>query len=72
MVSTAATSIIKDSFTTNALLFVVFYRDLQLACWAIGVFPIVFSPIVFFGRKVRRVSTGCQPGSNGKTQFISP
>jgi subfamily B ATP-binding cassette protein MsbA len=31
MVSTAVTSIIKDSFTITALLFVVFYRDWKLA-----------------------------------------
>lgn len=70
MVSTAVTSIIKDSFTITALLFVVFYRDWKLACWAIGVFPIVFYPVVYFGRKVRRVSTGCQEAMAGLNSFL--
>ncbi|MBT9448107.1 MAG: lipid A export permease/ATP-binding protein MsbA [Desulfobacterales bacterium] len=60
MLSEAVTGVIKDFFTIICLLFVVFYRDWKLACIAITIFPMAVIPIVRFGRRLRRASTGCQ------------
>ncbi len=43
-----------------AFLFVIFYRDWQLALGAFIVLPLAFYPILIFGRRVRRFSTGTQ------------
>ncbi|MFH2012918.1 MAG: lipid A export permease/ATP-binding protein MsbA [Pseudomonadota bacterium] len=56
-VSSAVTSILKDSFTIIALIVVVFYRDWKMAIFAFIVFPIAIVPIVKFGRKLRKLST---------------
>lgn len=60
MVSTAVINIFRDFFSIIAFLFVIFYRDWQLACGAFVVLPLAFYPILVFGRKVRRFSTGTQ------------
>ena len=60
MVSTAVISLFRDSFSVVAFLFVIFYRDWKLACGAFIVLPLAFYPIVIFGRRIRRFSTGSQ------------
>ncbi len=60
MVSTAVTSALRDVFTIIGLTFVIFYRDWKMALFALVVLPVAFFPIVEFGRRIRRVSTGCQ------------
>ncbi|MCA1785111.1 MAG: ABC transporter permease, partial [Desulfobacteraceae bacterium] len=60
MVSTAVINIFRDFFSIIAFLFVIFYRDWQLACGAFIVLPLAFYPILVFGRRVRRFSTGTQ------------
>ncbi|MBF0118772.1 MAG: ABC transporter ATP-binding protein [Desulfobacterales bacterium] len=60
MVSTAVTSSLRDIFTILGLTIVIFYRDWIMASFAFIVLPIAFFPIVKFGRKVRKVSTGRQ------------
>ncbi len=60
MVSTAVINIFRDFFSIIAFLFVIFYRDWQLACGAFVVLPLAFYPILVFGRKVRRFSIGTQ------------
>jgi len=55
-VTDALTSLIKDCFTIIGLIFVVFYRDWQLALVAMVVFPAAIYPIVKFGRKLRSYS----------------
>ncbi len=60
MVSTAVTSALRDVFTIIGLTFVIFYRDWKMALFAMVVLPVAFFPIVEFGRRIRRVSTGCQ------------
>jgi subfamily B ATP-binding cassette protein MsbA len=59
-VSDAVTGLLKDVFTIMGLIFVVFYRDWQLALIALVVFPIAVYPIVKFGRKLRSYSTRSQ------------
>nr|WP_320191658.1 ABC transporter transmembrane domain-containing protein [uncultured Desulfobacter sp.] len=60
MVSTAVISLFRDSFSVVAFLFVIFYRDWKLALGAFVVLPIAFYPIVIFGKRIRKFSTGTQ------------
>ncbi len=60
MVSTAVTGALRDCFTIVSLIFVIFYRDWLLAIYALFILPLAFYPVYVFGRRVRRVSTGCQ------------
>ena len=60
MVSTAVISLFRDSFSVVAFLFVIFYRDWQLAIGAFIVLPLAFYPILVFGRRMRKFSTGAQ------------
>ena len=70
MVSTAVTSTLRDCFTIIGLVGVVFYRDWSLALYAMIILPIAFLPIVKLGRKVRRVSTGCQEAMAELNTFL--
>ncbi|OGP61165.1 MAG: ABC transporter permease [Deltaproteobacteria bacterium RBG_13_49_15] len=70
MVSTAFTSTLRDCFTIIGLTVVIFYRDWKLALYAVIVLPIAFFPIVEFGRRVRRVSTGCQEAMADLSSFL--
>jgi subfamily B ATP-binding cassette protein MsbA len=55
-VSSALTSILRDSFTILALTAVIFYRDWKLACIAAIILPVAAIPIVKFGKKLRKFS----------------
>lgn len=70
MVSTAVTGSLKDSFTIMGLTFVIFYRDWKMALFAFVVLPIAFFPVVEFGRRVRRISTGCQEAMADLSSFL--
>ncbi len=70
MVSTAVTSVIRDCFTIIGLVCVIFYRDWQLALYAMIILPVAFLPIIKFGRRVRRVSTGCQESMADLNAFL--
>jgi len=59
-VSEAVTSLFKDSFTLVSLIFVIFYRDWQLAIIATCIFPLAVYPIAKFGQKMRQVATKMQ------------
>ena len=59
-VSEAVTSLLKDSFTLICLVFVIFYRDWQLAIIAVFVFPLTIYPIAKFGAKMRNIATRTQ------------
>ncbi len=60
MVSTAVITLFRDSFSVVAFLCVIFYRDWKLACGAFIVLPLAFYPILVFGRRIRKYSTGSQ------------
>ncbi len=60
MVSTAVTGTLRDFFTIVGLTCVILYQDWKMALIAFCILPLAFYPIVEFGRRVRRVSTGCQ------------
>ena len=59
-VSEAVTSLFKDSFTLVSLVFVIFYRDWQLALIAMCIFPLAVYPIAKFGQRMRQVATKMQ------------
>jgi len=70
MVSTAVTSLLRDAFTVVGLTGVVLYMDWKLALGAFVVLPFAFYPIVLFGRRVRRFSTGCQEAMADLNVFL--
>ncbi len=70
MVSTAITGFLRDVFTIVGLTGVIFYRDWKMAMIAFVVLPLAFYPIVEFGRRVRRVSTGCQEAMANMSAFL--
>ncbi len=70
MVSTAVTGALKDAFSIVGLTIVIFYRDWKMALFAFIVLPIAFIPVVEFGRRVRKVSTGCQEAIADLSSFL--
>lgn len=70
MVSTSVTGALRDVFTIIGLTGVIFYRDWKMALFALIILPVAFYPIVEFGRRVRRVSTGCQEAMAEMSSFL--
>ncbi|MCG2754354.1 MAG: ABC transporter ATP-binding protein/permease [Desulfobacteraceae bacterium] len=70
MVSTAVTGALKDVFTIVGLTIVLFYRDWKMALFAFVILPIAFIPVVEFGRRVRKISTGCQEAAGDLSSFL--
>ena len=70
MVSSAITGVLRHSFTIVGLTCVIFYRDWKLAFYAITILPIAFYPIVIFGRKLRKISTGWQESTAEMNAFL--
>jgi len=70
MVSTAVINIFRDFFSVIAFLFVIFYRDWQLALGAFIVLPLAFYPFILFGRRVRKFSTGTQETMADLNSFL--
>ena len=70
MVSVAVTGSLRDCFAIVGLTFVIFYQIWELALIAFIVLPVSFYPIVIFGRKVRKVSTGCQEAMADMSSFL--
>ncbi|WP_207687904.1 lipid A export permease/ATP-binding protein MsbA [Desulfonema limicola] len=70
MVSSSVTSLIRDTFSIIGLTCVIFYRDWKMALFAFIILPIAFYPIVEFGRRVRKVSTGCQQAMAELSSFL--
>ncbi|MCP4371346.1 MAG: ABC transporter ATP-binding protein, partial [Deltaproteobacteria bacterium] len=70
MVSVAVTGSLRDCFAIMGLTFVIFYQIWELALIAFIVLPVSFYPIVIFGRKVRKISTGCQAAMADMSSFL--
>lgn len=68
--SEAVTSLLKDSSTLIFLVFVVFYRDWQLAIIGMLVFPLTIFPIAKFGEKMRKVATRTQVTMGSLTTML--
>jgi subfamily B ATP-binding cassette protein MsbA len=69
-VSEAITSLLRDTFTLCGLIFVIFYRDWQLALIAMVVFPLTIYPIAKFGKKMRSVATATQITMGSLTSIL--
>jgi len=69
-VSDTVTSLMRDVFTLICLVFVVFYRDWQLALIAMLVFPLTIYPITKFGQKMRKVATSTQISMGSLTTIL--
>ncbi len=59
-VSRVVTSFLKDSFTILGLITVIFYREWRLALLAMVVVPLAAMAVVYFGRRLRRLSLQSQ------------
>ena len=70
MVSTSVTSSVRDVFSVIGLTCVIFYRDWKLALLAMVVLPIAFYPVIEFGRRIRKVSTGRQEAMAEMNSFL--
>jgi subfamily B ATP-binding cassette protein MsbA len=70
MVSSAVISSLSDIFTIIGLTFVIFYRDWKLALIATVILPVAYFPIVEFGRRTRKVSTGYQEALAEMNSFL--
>ena len=70
MVSTAVTTTLRDIFTVIGLTVVIFYRDWKLDLIAIIILPLAYYPIVEFGRRVRKISTGLQEAMAEMNSFL--
>jgi len=70
MVSTSVTASLRDSATMVGLIIVVFYQNWRMALISLVVLPIAFFPVFELGRRVRRVSTGCQEAIGEMNAFL--
>jgi subfamily B ATP-binding cassette protein MsbA len=70
MVSSAVTGSLRDASTIIGLTAVIFYQNWRMAIIAFIVLPAAFWPVFFLGRKVRRVSTGCQQAMAEMNAFL--
>jgi len=70
MVSTAVAGAFRDMFTIVGLAAVIFYRDWKMALVALVILPAAFYPVIELGRRVRRVSTGCQEAMAELSSFL--
>ena len=52
--------IVQHSLTMIGLVGLVIYRDAQLAFWACLVFPLAVYPVIYFGKKLRKVGRNFQ------------
>jgi subfamily B ATP-binding cassette protein MsbA len=60
----------RDALTIMGLTGVILYMDWKLALLAFIVLPLAFYPIIEFGRRVRKVSTGCQESMAELSSFL--
>lgn len=70
MVSTAVTGTMRDISSIFGLTIVTFYMNWRLAIIAFFIMPVAFIPIFKLGRRVRRVSTGCQEAMAEMNAFL--
>jgi subfamily B ATP-binding cassette protein MsbA len=70
MVSEAVTSLLRDFFTIAGLIALIIYRDWRLAMIALIVLPVAYYPVLYFGKRVRRVTTGQQEAMAEMNTFL--
>ncbi|MGD8291823.1 MAG: ABC transporter ATP-binding protein [Desulfobacterales bacterium] len=70
MFTSAITGSIRDCLTIIGLLSVTFYLIPKLAIFAFVVIPVAAFPILFFGRRIRRVRLGAQEAMADTNAFL--
>lgn len=70
MVSTTVTGLLRDVISIVFLTVLIFVLIWKMAMFALIILPVAFYPIVIFGRRVRRFSTGCQEKMAGMNAFL--
>jgi subfamily B ATP-binding cassette protein MsbA len=60
MVSSVVAGSLRDFFTIVGMTFVIFYRDWRMALLAMVIMPVAYFPVVFLGRRVRKVTKNSQ------------
>jgi len=60
MFTSAVTGSVRDGFTVIGLIAVTFFLIPKLAIYTFVVFPVALYPLIYFGRRIRRVRRGVQ------------
>ncbi len=69
-VSHALIHLLRDFFTVISLLGVIFYMDWRLALMSLIFLPMAAVPIIFYGKKFRRISTSYQQCMGEATSIL--
>ena len=69
-VSHALIHLLRDFFTVISLLGVIFYMDWRLALMSLIFLPMAAVPIIFYGKKFRRISTSYQKCMGEATNIL--
>lgn len=59
------TSLIRDTCTVIVMIFLMFYKNFEMALVTFILFPIAFYPLVYFGKKVRFMTAKQQMSAGG-------
>jgi ATP-binding cassette, subfamily B, bacterial MsbA len=59
------TSLVRDSCTVVFMIGLMFYKNAEMALVMFVLFPIAFWPLIYFGKKVRKMTTNQQMSSGG-------
>lgn len=70
MVSTAVAGVLRDTTSIIGLMGVILYLNWRMAILAFIVLPVAFYPVFLLGRRVRKISTGCQEAMAELTAFL--
>ncbi len=70
MVSTSVAAAFRDASTIIGLTAVIFYQNWRMAILAFIILPVAFIPVFELGRRVRKVSTGCQAAMAELSAFL--
>lgn len=69
-VSDTLTSLGKDTLTVIFLVILMFYQDATLACIVLFIFPAAFYPVIYLGRKMRKVTAHTQSEMGSLTSVL--
>ncbi len=69
-VSDTLTSLCKDSLTVIFLVILMFYQDATLACIVLFIFPAAFYPVIYLGRRMRKVTASTQSEMGSLTSVL--
>ena len=70
MVSTAVSGVLRDTTSIIGLTGVILYLNWRMALLAFIILPVAFYPVFLLGRRVRKISTGCQEAMAELTAFL--